>query len=194
MSESWDDYADGWDSNKAVIIYSEKAYKSLLNIIDLEGSKVLDFGCGTGLLTERMSHQAGAIVAIDPSEKMISVLKGKCLNNVYTINAELTQKIIDENEALSSGFDIIVASSALAFVPDYQETLKLLQQLLKKGGILVQWDWLKENEEPGVGFSRESLELAFGHAGFSKYSTSVPFTIKSSDDDMEVVMGIAEND
>jgi len=193
MSESWDDHADGWDSNEAVILYCQKAYEVLLNIVDLEGRKVLDFGCGTGLLTERISDQASSVVAIDPSGKMISVLTGKHLNNVRAINGELTQELIDNDEVLRSGFDIIVASSALAFVPDYQQTLKLLKQLLRKGGFLVQWDWLKEREEPGIGFSEELIELALEQAGFSKYSTSVPFSIESPNGSMKVVMGIAEN-
>ncbi|MCG7545770.1 class I SAM-dependent methyltransferase [Pseudoalteromonas sp. MM17-2] len=193
MSESWDDYADGWDSNEAVILYCQKAHESLLNNVDLEGRKVLDFGCGTGLLTERISNQASSVVAIDPSKKMISVLKGKHLNNVHAINSELTQELIDNDQVLRSGFDIIVASSALAFVSDYQETLKLLKLLLRKGGFLVQWDWLKEREEPGIGFSEELIELALEQAGFSKYSTSVPFSLEGSDGSMKVVMGIAEN-
>ena len=193
MSESWDDHADGWDNNEAVILYSQKAYESLRNIVDIKGRKVLDFGCGTGLLAERMSDQASSVVAIDPSEKMISVLKSKRLDNVHAIHSELTQELIDNNEILSSGFDIIVASSALAFVPDYQQTLKLLKKLLRRGGFLVQWDWLKNPEEPGVGFSAEFIESALAQAGFSKYSTSIPFSMDSPDGAMAVIMGIAEN-
>ena len=193
MSESWDDYADGWDSNEAVVSYSLKAHESLLNTVELEGCKVLDFGCGTGLLTEKISGQASSVVAIDPSEKMISVLTAKFLENVCTIKKELTQNLIDTDESLRSGFDIIVASSALAFVPDYQETLKLLKQLLKKGGCFVQWDWLKENEESGIGFSKKTIELALERAGFPQYSTSVPFSIENSDSSMKVVMGVAKN-
>lgn len=193
MSESWDDYADGWDSNEAVILYCQKAYESLLNIVDLEGRKVLDFGCGTGLLTERISDHAMSVVAIDPSKKMISVLTDKHLKNVHVINSELTQDLINNDEVLRGGFDVIVASSALAFVSDYQETLNLLKQLLRKGGFLVQWDWLKEPDEPGIGFSEELIELALKQAGFSKYSTSVPFSMEGSDGSMNVVMGIAEN-
>ena len=38
-------------------------------------------------------------------------------------------------------FDLIVASSVCAFVPDYQQTLSDLQLLLKEDGVFVQWDW-----------------------------------------------------
>ena len=193
MSESWDDYADGWDTNEAVVSYSKKAYQSLLNVVDLKGRKVLDFGCGTGLLTEKVSDQASLVVAIDPPEKMISVLTGKCLSNVHAIANGLTQELIGNNEELLSGFDIIVASSSLAFVPDYQKTLKLLRSLLKTGGLLIQWDWLAEDEESRAGFSRKIIENVMKQAGFSKISTSVPFSMESTDSSMKVVMGVAEN-
>lgn len=193
MSESWDDYADGWDSNEAVISYCDKAYESLLKIVDLEGLKVLDFGCGTGLLTEKISKHASSVVAMDSSGKMVSILNDKRLKNVHTINAELSQELIERNDVLNNDFDMIVASSVLAFVPDYQETLKLLKQLLKKGGLLVQWDWLKESEEPGIGFSKELIELALAQAGFSKCSISLPFSMESENGSMKVVMGVAVN-
>ncbi|MDN3651517.1 class I SAM-dependent methyltransferase [Thalassotalea ponticola] len=193
MSESWDDYAQCWDSNETVILYSHKAYESLVNIVDLDGSNVLDFGCGTGLLTQRISEHANSVVALDPSEKMISVLTDKHLPNVKVINSELTQYLLTCTEGLCGSFDVIVASSALAFVSDYQATLNLLKQLLKKGGLLVQWDWLKDNDEPGIGFSKERIELALKQAGFSKYSTSVPFSMESPGGSMPVIMGIAEH-
>ncbi|PLA73582.1 SAM-dependent methyltransferase [Hydrogenovibrio sp. SC-1] len=193
MSESWDDYADGWDSNEAVISYCDKAYESLLKIVDLEGLKVLDFGCGTGLLTEKISKHASSVVAMDSSEKMISILTDKRLNHVHTINAELSQELIELNDVLKNDLDLIVASSVLAFVPDYQETLKLLKQLLKKDGLLVQWDWLKESEEPGIGFSKELIESTLAQAGFSKCSISIPFSMESENGSMRVVMGVAVN-
>lgn len=193
MSDSWDDYADGWDSNEAVVLYSNKAYESLLNIVNLDGLRVLDFGCGTGLLTEKIACKASSVVAIDPSEKMIEVLNAKQLDNVVTIPKELSKNTIASNAQLQGGFDLIVASSALAFVPDYQETLNLLKTLLKKDGVLIQWDWLKESEGPGNGFSRELVESALAKAGFSEFSTSVPFSMEAGNDSMSVVMGVAKN-
>jgi len=75
MSDSWDDYAEGWGSNADVILYSEKAYESLCEVLNPEGLTILDFGCGTGLLTEKLAQPSHRVVALDPSEKMISVLK-----------------------------------------------------------------------------------------------------------------------
>lgn len=191
MSKSWDDYADGWDENESAVLYSEEALKTLLSTTELKGISVLDFGCGTGLLTEKLSHHANSVVAIDPSEKMMSVLLNKNLKNVSTITNELTQQVIDGNENLNQCFDLIVASSSLGFVPNFNEVLLLLKKLLKQGGRLVQWDWLGENETSGSGFTKESIESAYKQAGFTSYTSSVPFSIGGSGESMKVIMGIA---
>ncbi|OZG74485.1 methyltransferase [Hahella sp. CCB-MM4] len=189
MSDSWDDYAEGWDSNEDVISYSEKAYKTLIDIYKVSGARVLDFGCGTGLLTEKLSPHASEVVAIDPSEKMISVLNQKGLKNVTTIQAELSEALVNEEASLQQGFDLIVASSVLAFIPQYQDTIALLQRLLKKDGYLVQWDWHKHE---GFGFNRDEIEKAYTDAGLSEVLVSVPFAMVGAGGSMEVIMGVGK--
>lgn len=58
MSESWDDYADEWDDNGDDIRYSEEALRTLNGAYYPAGLDILDFGCGTGLLTEKLSPVA----------------------------------------------------------------------------------------------------------------------------------------
>ncbi|MCW9028859.1 MAG: class I SAM-dependent methyltransferase [Kangiella sp.] len=193
MSGSWDEYAAGWDSNEGVIAYADNAYLTLKDTVELEGCRIFDFGCGTGLLTERLSNTASSVVGLDPSQKMISVLENKCLKNVASIASELDQDLINDNSLLSPKFDLVVASSALAFVPDYAKMLRLLKQLLNKGGFLVQWDWLKEEGDEGYGFTEQQIKSALTEAGFAECSTSVPFSLKSDGSELDVLMGVARN-
>ncbi|WP_394170712.1 class I SAM-dependent DNA methyltransferase [Saccharospirillum alexandrii] len=194
MDDSWDKYADGWDSNPAVIAYADNAYHALRNTLDPDGWRILDFGCGSGLLTERLSDSASSIVALDPSQKMIETLDAKHLKDVVTIASELDQNVILNNSHLASTFDLIVASSALAFVSDYTETLKLLKQVLRRGGYLVQWDWYKKEGDEGYGFTEQQVQLAMTEAGFSTVSTSIPFSMKGEGSTLDVIMGVAIND
>ncbi|MCC4283924.1 class I SAM-dependent methyltransferase [Marinobacter salarius] len=193
MSGSWDEYAAEWDTNEAVTAYADNAYLALQNTVELEGLRILDFGCGTGLLTERLSNAASSVVGLDASQKMISVLENKCLKNVATIASELDQDLIKNNDLLSPKFDLVVASSALAFVPDYVKTLRLLKQLLNKGGCLVHWDWLKEEGDEGYGFTEQQIKSALTEAGFAECSTSVPFSLQSEGSALDVLMGVAKN-
>lgn len=198
MSDSWDDYADGWDSNSDVIAYSNKAFDSLCNFISLDGLDVLDFGCGTGLLTEKISHVASSVVAIDSSPKMIEVLKSKNIHNVNSLSCEISTELIQNDPVFESGFDLIVASSVCAFVPDYEKTLSDLKLLLKEGGLFIQWDWKRSKEGDDFGFTNEIItnEIitnVYSNVGLSLVRVSEEFSLSSEEGSMQVLMGIASN-
>ncbi|USH03790.1 class I SAM-dependent methyltransferase [Grimontia kaedaensis] len=189
MSESWDDLAAGWDENEAVMVYSEKAFSSLGELINIEDAVVLDFGCGTGLLTEKLSPAVASITAIDPASKMIDVLEGKALSNVIPIAGVVDEAFVRECRQAKQRFDVIVASSALAFVPDYPETIALLTMLLADNGVLVQWDWEKSSDS-SVGFSAIEIEDAYENAGLKMVSMSNPFSMG----DMRVIMAVGQRE
>ena len=189
MTDSWDEYADEWDNNPDVIAYSEKAFQSLLATTDPNGARILDFGCGTGLLAARLSELAGQVVALDPSEKMIAVLQRKGLDKVIAIQGLLEDSLIATYPGLREGFDLIVASSALAFVPDFENTLARLATLLKPGGKLIQWDWLKDSEDSGPGFTEQVLSEAYRAVGLD-CTLSHPFSMGTGEDSMAVVMAV----
>jgi predicted TPR repeat methyltransferase len=193
MTEGWDEFADGWDSNRHVIAYSEKAFKSILDAINIDGSRVLDFGCGTGLLTERISPLVKEVVALDSSEKMILVLASKELSNVTTVSGELSDSRVMGNKLFSEKFDLIVASSVCSFLSEYEATLALLKSLLVRGGIFVQWDWLAEDSDSDFGLSQEKVTSAHHNAGLELQALKQVFSIENSEGDMPVLMGIARN-
>ncbi|MBD3670639.1 MAG: methyltransferase domain-containing protein [Gammaproteobacteria bacterium] len=193
MAESWDDYAETWDTDDAVNLYSEKAFQSLNEVIDISGLRVLDFGCGTGLLSEKLAPEVDSIVAIDPSVKMVSVLESKNIDNIHTIASELTPDLAEQDELFAPKFDLIVASSVMAFVDDYSATLRLLKTLLRPGGSLVHWDWLKMDDDSSFGFSAEEVSEAFNSSGFSDVSVTLPFVLESKGESMKVVMGVGKN-
>ena len=193
MNESWDDYAEGWDGNEDVISYSDKAFNTLCEVVNPEGLLILDFGCGTGLLTERMATTADRIVAVDPSEKMISVLENKQLSNVETLIAVLSEETIKTHDLFKSKYDLIVTSSVCSFLPDYEGTLRLLKSLLKPNGIFVQWDWLKSGEDNDSGFNEDRIESTYQRAGLEKLSITEAFSIECEAGPMKVIMGVARN-
>ena len=193
MSDSWDDYAEEWDTNIDAISYSEKAYKSLLKEINIEGKAILDFGCGTGLLTERLSPLANSIVAIDTSPKMIKVLQSKKLPNVISLSEPLTSELIKNNPAFVNKFNIIVSSSVFSFLPNYESILKLLKSLLVADGLLIQWDWLSPDNNPEFGLSEITIKKSLNNTGFKQIVLTKPFSLTTEKGNMPVVMGVAKN-
>jgi len=193
MSDSWDDYAKEWDTNTDAISYSEKAYESLIHEINIEGKKILDFGCGTGLLTEKLSPLASSIVAIDTSPGMIAVLQSKKFLNVTLLSEPLTPELIKFHSAFVNKFDIVVASSVFSFIPNYDSVLKLLKPLLVNDGLLIQWDWLTPDSNSEFGLSEASIKQSLNSSGFSLVSITKPFSITTTKDNMAVVMAVAKN-
>jgi SAM-dependent methyltransferase len=186
MTFDWDERAAGWDENPDMRTYAVHAYTSLTGSIDLAGLRILSFGCGTGLLSAKMARDAAHVVALDPSPKMIDVVKAKSLPNVSRVVGTLSAGILGQVPC----FDLVTAASVCAFVPDYPETLQQLRALLALGGRFVQWDWL--TEAPDFGFTEKDILSALTDAGFSDVTVTQPFTISRGDDgSMPVLMAVA---
>lgn len=187
MKNEWDDYAEMWDSVASE--YADKAFNELNKHINIKELRVLDFGCGTGLLSERMAPYCKEIVALDNSPKMIDILRKKNLPSVTVISELLTADLINHTSVLQKPFDLIVASSVCAFLPNYRETVQLLTALLKNGGMFIQWDWLKERSETKDGLSKEEVQKVLSKCGLNDVTISVPFEMSSPGGIMPVLMG-----
>lgn len=193
MSNEWDEYAENWDVDPTVEEYAKKSFSELLDNININGLTVLDFGCGTGALTQLMSPTVKSIIAIDPSSEMIKHLDKKALNNVSSISEYLSHELVQNSPELKNKFDLIVASSVCGFLPDYEATLSLLKSLLKKDGLFVQWDWLSNDDSSDMGLSEKRVKQAFVANGFVNTRVNSPFIMSSSKGNMPVLMAIGKN-
>jgi 2-polyprenyl-3-methyl-5-hydroxy-6-metoxy-1,4-benzoquinol methylase len=193
LSNEWDEYAESWDVDPTVEEYAINAFSELLENIDINGLTVLDFGCGTGALTQLMSPTVKSVVAIDPSSEMIKNLDKKALNNVSSISDYLSKELIQTLPEFANKFDLIVASSVCGFLPDYEETLRLLKSLIKADGMFVQWDWLSNDDSSDMGLSEKRVKQAFVASGFVKTRVNSPFIMSSSKGNMPVLMAIGRN-
>ena len=193
MSNEWDSYAENWDVDPNVEEYAKNVFSELLERIDINGLTVLDFGCGTGALTQLMSPIVKSIVAIDPSSEMIKHLDKKALNNVSSISDYLSKELVQTLPEFKNKFDLIVASSVCGFLPDYEATLSLLKSQLKDGGVFIQWDWLSNDDSSDMGLSEKRVEQALVESGFVNIKVNSPFIMSSSKGKMPVLMAIGKN-
>ena len=99
----------------------------------LKKVKILDIGCGGGLLTEPMKKLGADVVGIDASEKNIKIAKLHSKKNNLNIKYLC---VSPENFIAKEKFDVILNMEIVEHVEDIDFFLKSSSKLLKKGGIM----------------------------------------------------------
>ncbi|EIQ1513765.1 class I SAM-dependent methyltransferase [Vibrio parahaemolyticus] len=188
MAQDWDGLAKNWESNPATEQFAQSVFAQLQQLTQLDGIKVLDFGCGTGQLSQLLSPIVKDIVALDASEAMIEELDKKELLNVEPVVDALSRGLVAQHPAFRGQFDLVVASSVLAFVDDVESSLDIAHSLLNEGGYFAHFDWVAESEQDGFTLSRS--ENALSNAGFVDVEAKKVFDITSDGQTMSVLMGV----
>ncbi len=101
----------------------------------LEGKKVLDVGCGGGLLSEALHDFGADVTGIDAAGPGIEVAKIHAKNGNKNIKYfEITAEELNLKE--SGSFDIVTCLEVLEHVPDPKSLVATCIDLLKPGGAL----------------------------------------------------------
>lgn len=101
--------------------------------IGLAGKRVLDVGCGGGLLTEGMAACGAAVTGIDLSEKPLGVAHLHMLESGHQIDYRLIAAEALAAEVPAS-FDVVTCLEMLEHVPDPASTIAACATLVKPGG------------------------------------------------------------
>ena len=100
---------------------------------NLKDLKIVDIGCGGGILSEAMAKKGGIVTGIDMAEKAIAVAKLHQIESKITVDYQLmTAEELAEDEAGS--FDIVTCLEMLEHVPDPSKVIQSCADLLKPGG------------------------------------------------------------
>ncbi|EEX93763.1 SAM-dependent methyltransferase [Vibrio orientalis CIP 102891 = ATCC 33934] len=191
MANTWDDVAANWDTEVSTNTYADKAFESLKSVVDVMGLHILDFGCGTGLLSQRMSPTAKDIVALDSSESMIEQLDNKELENVEPVVDILSRGLVAMHPAFRAQFDLVVASSVCSFLPNYSDVADIVYSLIDEGGYFVQWDWLSDKDEVG-GMTIGHAQQVLTSVGFEEVVVTTPFEVETPQGTLKVLMAVAK--
>ena len=99
----------------------------------LKNIKILDIGCGGGLLSEPMCRLGASVVGIDASEKNIKVAKFHAKKNKLKINYKVASP---EKLKTKVKFDVILNMEIVEHVEDINFFVKESSKLLKKNGVM----------------------------------------------------------
>ena len=101
--------------------------------LPLKNLKILDMGCGGGLISEPMSRLGAEVTGIDASDKNIQVAKLHAKQNNLKINYLNT---VPENLSQQNKFDIILNLEVVEHVENLDLYLSSCFKLLRKNGIM----------------------------------------------------------
>lgn len=184
ISKRWDKKAKYWDNQLNCYdthLNQDKEYDNFIKITQKTvsqyknmDSKLLDIGCGTGLVIEALSSYFNQGIGIDISGNMILEAKKKNLKNVSFYKKSL----FDLDINMDGSFDFIVSRGILVShygINYLYEILGILFNITKNDGYVI-FDFLNTNVEIVNGhlplnkeyYSKNTIRKYASKIGFSK--------------------------
>jgi ubiquinone/menaquinone biosynthesis C-methylase UbiE len=122
----------------------ERQRQRTIEVIDPQpGERIVDVGCGPGLLAHELAPavgDTGRIIGADSSAAMLELAKKRCahLPNIEFVECDATDLEVDEASA-----DLVTCTQVLLYVTDVEKALEEMFRILKPGGrvIIMETDW-----------------------------------------------------
>ena len=109
--------------------------RDLTTPLPFTGLRILDIGCGGGLLSEPMARLGADVVGADPATRNIPVAQLHAEQSGLTIDYRLTTA--EDLAAAGERFDVVLNMEVVEHVPNPQSFLTACQTLLKPGGLMI---------------------------------------------------------
>ncbi len=171
---SFDQQAASWDQNPGRVKLAHDIAQAISEerILTPE-MDVLEFGCGTGLLTVLLSPHVRSVTGVDSSQGMLDVLKGKMEGEGLT-NIRAQYLDIEKGDSIEGAYDLVVCSMTLHHVKETKPLLELFHKITAPRGHICLADldpddgqFHGENDTVfHAGFDRASLREALQQVGF----------------------------
>jgi SAM-dependent methyltransferase len=176
---AFDEKASTWDDDPSHVERAEAVAAAVRRTVPLgRSARVLEYGAGTGLVSQFLSDTVGPITMADTSTGMREVMQGKVDAGVIPEARVWDLDLATAPVAVpGEKFDLIITVLTLHHIPNPEIVLSHFAALLGKSGHLVIVDL---DEEDGTfhadgfdghhGFDHNALTAALDHAGFADIS------------------------
>ncbi|KAI5117257.1 hypothetical protein M0805_006420 [Coniferiporia weirii] len=172
---------------------------------DEESTTVLDFACGTGLISRELAPYTKKIVGADISQGMVDQYNLRVSNQgipsdeMCAIRVELTET---DDELGGQKFDVVVCSMAYHHFPSIEDVTRTLVFFLKPGGMLLIADRVLSYKPPVPvpeiehvvphkgGFAESTIREVFDSAGLTQFTYRQ--AVRASNSEREVVVFVAK--
>lgn len=170
----FDKEASLWDENPGRVRLAKDIADAISRQITLTPDMdVMDFGCGTGLVTLQLQPLVRCITGVDSSQGMLDILSRKIaqfhLNNVDALLLDL-----DKGDTLTGSYDLVLSNMTLHHIKNTKPLFDQFRIITAPAGHLCIADLdsdegLFHEDNTGVfhsGFDRPALRRTFIEAGF----------------------------
>src|SRR5271165_7618581 len=101
----------------------------------LGGLRLLDIGCGAGLLCEPLTRLGGALVGVDPAAKNIAAARLHAQESGLAIDYRVgtAEALADAGER----FDVVLAMEVVEHVADVSLFVRRCAEMVKPGGLMI---------------------------------------------------------
>ena len=141
----FDDAAAEWEEKPQRVALARKVAEAIGQAIPLAPAmRVLEYGCGTGMVARTISPHVAAIVAVDTSPGMLEVLGRKATEEGIT-NIETRVHDLTRHPLPAENFDLVLSSMTLHHIPEIEPLLHRFFAALKPGGYLAVADLITED-------------------------------------------------
>ena len=172
---SFDERAATWD-DEAKTERARAVASAIRRAVPLAGStRVLEYGAGTGLVSQALAGSVGPLTLADPSTGMRDVMHAKVATGALPADTRVWDLDLSVADLPGDRFDLIVSVMTLHHILDLAPVLDGFARLLDVGGRLCVVDLVKEDgsfhrglEFDGHhGFDTGDLSARLGSAGFT---------------------------
>jgi len=183
MEDTFAAKANEWDSNP---LRAEMVKKFLHEVhkyaISEKRERMIDFGCGTGVVGLDFIQSTSEVIFIDTSPAMLHVLRQK-VSDANIAHARIIEGSIEQSDEAQKA-DLITSLMSIHHVEDIDLILRQMAARLTPDGQLIIGDLMPEDGSfhhpevvPHNGFSAEKLEKSLAEAGMKISHFSVFHTM-----------------
>ena len=116
--------------------------------LDIKGKRVLDIGCGLGGPDHLLAgHHGATVVGIDLEEHLIERARASALE--LGVEKQTEFQVVEPGPLAfpDESFDVVLSSGAFTQIAEKQEMFEECRRVLKSGGTLTSYDWMKSEGE-----------------------------------------------
>ncbi|MDD1702777.1 MAG: class I SAM-dependent methyltransferase [Methanoregula sp.] len=170
----FDAAAATWDENPGRVRLAQNVARAILATVQPgPETDVLDFGCGTGLLTFALLPHVRTITSVDSSQGMLDVLDAK-IKTQGTRNVQTRLADLENGDLIPGQFDLVASSMTFHHIRDVGKLLDRLAGVIRPGGRIAIADLDSDegkfhDSNEGVfhfGFDRHAMKKYLETAGF----------------------------